>query len=223
MKKEIPEYLSLWEKEVSNDQMQAWCGNPNSPYKKETRSHIISRGYESILDAGAGTCSEYFGFLESGYQIEYTATDITPKFVEFAVSKGINAIAAPLESQPFEDNSFDCCICLDVFNHQKDPRPALLELLRVARKEVIISFFKPFEKDAVFGTHYHGKYRTYSTPTGKIEERSVLHEPHRVIGIYNFINKEMLVSFLESQNVGFTFSTTPDGEIMLYIEKREHL
>ena len=223
VKKEIPEYLSLWQKEVSHDQMHRWCGNPHSAYKEETRNYIMSKKYRSVLDVGAGVCSEYFGFQKSGYQIEYTATEITPKFVEFAVSKGINALVASSENQPFKDNSFDCCICLGVLNHLMDPRPSLLEMLRVTRKEIIVSFFKPFAQNAVPGVDLSGKYKLYTTPTGIIEERSVLHHPYRVIGIYNYINKRMLLSFLESQNVNFTFSIAADNTILLKIEKRENM
>jgi len=222
MEKKIPEHLSLWQQEVSIEQFQKWCGNQDLPFKSESRRHIASRGYKSVLDAGAGVCSEYYGFRADGYQIDYTATDITPKFVNHAAAQGIKALVAPMENLPFEDNSFECGICHDVLNHQKDPIPALLEMLRVTEKEIIVSFFKPFEKDAVFNEHYHGKYRTYSSPTGMIEERSVLYDPYRVIGIYNFINKEMLISFLKSQNVSFSFSEAADKKIMLHIEKRGH-
>ena len=150
MTKKIPEHLSLWQQEVSIGQFLEWCGSPNLPFKLETRSHIAIRGYKSVLDVGAGVCSEYFGFRQEGYEIEYTATDITPKFVEYATSKGITAVVAPLDPMPFEDSTFDCCICLDVLHHQVDPRPALREMIRVTKEEVIVSFFKPFEKDAVF-------------------------------------------------------------------------
>lgn len=219
MTKKIPEHLSLWQQEVSIGQFQEWCGNPNLPFKLETRSHIANRGYKSVLDVGAGVCSEYFGFRQEGYEIEYTATDITPKFVEYATSKGITAVVAPLDPMPFEDSTFDCCICLDVLNHQVDPRPALREMIRVTKEEVIVSFFKPFEKDAVFNEHYHGKYITYSTPTGMIEERSVQYNPYRVLAIYNFINKDLLVSFLNGQNVNFDFHLAADKKIMLHIRK----
>ena len=48
---------------------------------------------------------------------------------------------------PFSDNYCDVLLCFAVMNHQEDFKEAIHEMVRVAKKEVIISFFKPFMED----------------------------------------------------------------------------
>ena len=143
--------LSGWQDEFSMDDIENWCGNHNLQWKRNIRDRIKQKKYSSVLDVGAGTCSEYYGFKNDNYEISYTATDITQKYVEYSRNKGIHIVQSDMENMPFDDESFDCCICSDVMTHQLDYRKSIIELLRVAKKEVIITFFKPFLEDTIFG------------------------------------------------------------------------
>lgn len=40
---------------------------------------------------------------------------------------------------PYKDNSFDLVICTEVLEHFKDPHKVLFEILRIARKNIIVS------------------------------------------------------------------------------------
>jgi len=150
----LPEHLSYWQTNLDLQDFKEFCGDYNSPFKQEAREHVIKKGYDSILDVGAGVFSEYYGFKDAGYDIDYTATDITPKYVEYGKERGINVVQCHLESMPFEENSFECCYCFDVLNHQVEYETGIRELLRVTEKEVIISFFKGFEEQAILGNRY---------------------------------------------------------------------
>jgi SAM-dependent methyltransferase len=44
------------------------------------------------------------------------------------------------ENIPFPDRSFDSVVCLDVLEHCEDQNKALSEMMRVARKRIILSF-----------------------------------------------------------------------------------
>jgi SAM-dependent methyltransferase len=115
---------------------------------------IINSKYRnySLLDVGCrtmdlkpmlDTCSQYFG------------ADIIP---------GDDIFEADLEKGlPFDDNSFDIITALDVLEHLNNPHQLMSELLRVARKGVIISlpnmFYIQFRWNFLIGTGVSDKYR----------------------------------------------------------------
>lgn len=146
----MKKYLSWWEENSKTKEGQkrfeGWCGSFLTPFKVGIRGYIATMGYRSILDCGAGTCSEYFGFQHDKYKIQYSAIDVTPFFVNEGKEKGIDIRLSDIDNIPFSDNSVDVCICLDVLNHQKDFGSSIDEMLRIAKKEVIITFFKDFSE-----------------------------------------------------------------------------
>ena len=73
---------------------------------------------------------------------------ITKKFVDYNRLNGYNCIEADIYNLPFEENSFEYVVSLDVLNHQKSFQQPLFELIRVAKKTVIVSFFKDFENSS---------------------------------------------------------------------------
>jgi SAM-dependent methyltransferase len=57
---------------------------------------------------------------------------------------------------PFARGSFDAVLCLEVLEHLEDPAAAVRELLRVARKAVVLSV--PYEPYFRLGNLLRGKY-----------------------------------------------------------------
>jgi ubiquinone/menaquinone biosynthesis C-methylase UbiE len=96
---------------------------------------------ESILDVGAGEgfTLEMFRKQNVGKRlegIEYMddALKLAKKFhPEVTIKKG------NIYELPYKANSFDLVICTEVLEHLDDPKAALLELKRVAKKYLIIS------------------------------------------------------------------------------------
>ena len=107
-------------------------------------------GY-TLLDAGCRTmdlkpllkgCGEYYG------------SDLIPK-------KGV--LQCDLEEKlPFKDNEFDVVTALDVLEHLDNPHGALQELMRVARKSVLVSlpnmYHVSFRTSFLLGAGISGKY-----------------------------------------------------------------
>tara|TARA_B100000424_G_scaffold188780_1_gene146757 strand:+ start:427 stop:1137 length:711 start_codon:yes stop_codon:yes gene_type:complete len=202
----LPKYLSLWQNHLDIDSVKDWCGSYNVPWKKQIRKHIQDENYRSVLDCGAGVFSEYFGFKDDNYDIKYTATEITQKYVDYGISNGIDVVSGSIDNLQFEDNSFDCCICLDVLNCQLEYETSIKEMLRVAKKEVIITFFKPFEDDP------EGKYQLddskrqfecIKSDYGTIVNRN-LHDGE-VVAIQHFFNRKKLKNFLSKLKVNYEF------------------
>ena len=139
----------------------------------------INSGHQdyTLLDAGCRTmalkpllnnCKEYFG------------SDLIP-------ADGVLECNLE-EALPFEDNSFDIVTALDVIEHLNNPHGALKELIRVARKSVIVSlpnmYYIEFRMRFLRGGGISGKY---NFPTQPILDR------HRWILSYDeavaFINE----------------------------------
>lgn len=144
----MPTNLRFWDEYDDKEIYKKWFSDFSSPWKEYIRRRIEKRHYESVLDYGAGLCSEYYGFIEDEYRIKYKAVDVTDFFVQEGVKKGIDIEKCDFDNLSFEDDSFDVCMCLDVINHQDDFEPILLESYRVCRHESIITFHKRFsDKD----------------------------------------------------------------------------
>ena len=160
----MKQHLKFWQDNVSTEKgffkFVKDCGSYDSSFKVKIRQHIIKNKYNSILDCGAGLCSEYYGFINDGYKIDYYAIEITPALVNLAQKQNINIVEGDISNMPFKDNKFDVSICLDTFNHQKDWLEPLSEIIRVSSKEIIISFFKDFEEnDRIQERHFNKQGR----------------------------------------------------------------
>lgn len=100
---------------------------------RQSKAVYVHDKYKSILtgrvlDVGADNC-----YLKSllGDAADYTGIGIG----------GNPDIEVNLEKQtiPFEDNSFDCVLCLDVLEHVDNTQDVFDELCRVSQSHVIIS------------------------------------------------------------------------------------
>ena len=210
-------HLSYWEKKCAIDQMEKWCGNHQIEWKSEIRNRIKNSDYKTILDCGAGVFSEYFGFKKDNYDISYTATEITKKFIKFGMRNGIKVDNFPINRLGYENNMFDCVICYDVLNHQVDYKKGIEELVRVFKKELIISFFKPFEEDDDFQLSLGDAFPYYASELGTIQKRYV-NIFNQATLIYHYFSKRKLIDYLKTLNVSFQFDNI-FGKNILFITK----
>jgi ubiquinone/menaquinone biosynthesis C-methylase UbiE len=138
--------LKFWDEYEDKSKYDIWFTDPNVIWKKYVRKYIEDKKYKSVLDYGAGLCSEYYGFKNDGYDIKYKAVEVTKYFVEKGLSGGVDIELCEGTKLRFADNEFEACICLDVINHQIDFRDMISEAYRIVGKEAIIVFFCPFNK-----------------------------------------------------------------------------
>ncbi len=102
---------------------------------------LLQQGFESILDAG---CAE-------GYWLEYlfkrvpaakcVGIELAANRAERAKSRlpDLDVMQGDVTNLPFPDNSFDLVTCMEVLEHVPDWHAVLNELIRVARKTVLIT------------------------------------------------------------------------------------
>lgn len=99
----------------------------------------------SLLDMGTGRGAFLWPFLEAFPDVLVTCVDILDHRREMleAVARGgigrLSVNGADGAALPFADDSFDVATALEVLEHQHDPAPMAAELLRVARRFVIVS------------------------------------------------------------------------------------
>ena len=96
-------------------------------------SNLIPEGSLSVLDVGAGTGEMAQSIQSFKPELSFTGVDvcIRPKTFIPVVKYDGNIL-------PFDDNSFDMVIIVDVLHHCKDPVSVLKECARVSKQHVII-------------------------------------------------------------------------------------
>jgi SAM-dependent methyltransferase len=93
----------------------------------------LAKPATKILDIGCGDGSRYGASLISA-GIDLHGIDISDVAIENARKLGIKAQVAPLDLPlPFEINTFDSAICLEVFEHLMDPEFAAKEVHRILK------------------------------------------------------------------------------------------
>jgi ubiquinone/menaquinone biosynthesis C-methylase UbiE len=97
---------------------------------------------ESILEVG---CGEGYILRELSRsckpQIPLFATDINDDCIKECrrLNSGVMLLRSDILRLPFKENSVGLLICLEVLEHLKEPKKALLELRRVCSRYVILS------------------------------------------------------------------------------------
>ncbi len=85
-----------------------------------------------ILDAGCGSGRNMVELARYGI---VSGIELSPVSVEAARARGVGeVVAGSITETPFDDESFDLAVCLDVIEHLEDDRAALRELRRVVAR-----------------------------------------------------------------------------------------
>jgi SAM-dependent methyltransferase len=111
---------------------------------------------ESVLDAGCGEGE----LLRRGVLAGVPAVSLDRSRQALAEIRthtpGCRPVCGSVLELPFARASFDAVVCLEVLEHLEDPKAAVEELLRVARRAVVLSV--PYEPWFRLGNLLRGKY-----------------------------------------------------------------
>jgi len=91
---------------------------------------LIPKGGK-VLDVGTGDGNRVRELRAKGY--DALGTEINESWIDNDVT-----IFGEAEALPFDDESFDAVMCIDVLEHLKNPLQAIRELLRISRGSVIL-------------------------------------------------------------------------------------
>jgi len=178
----VEEYEIWWEKCLENNvsiaTFEGWLGDIYSTSRVAMRRHVVQKNYKSILDVPSGLCIDYFGFKHDGITIDYQGVDITPKLVALAQKQNLPVIVGDIKSLPFQDNKFDICYARHILEHLSSYEQAINELIRVAKKEALITFFiQPQETQSISSAYYNDHLLYHNTYCRPALERFVLSNP----------------------------------------------
>jgi SAM-dependent methyltransferase len=102
---------------------------------------VVELAPESVLDAGCGE-----GFVATMLRrrlpgLRLSGFDVSPGAVRLAAraNPAASFVTASIFALPYLDDAFDVVGCFEVLEHQANPLPALRELVRVARRAVVLS------------------------------------------------------------------------------------
>jgi ubiquinone/menaquinone biosynthesis C-methylase UbiE len=103
---------------------------------------MLDKKAQTVLDVGCGK-GEPMRFINRRWRYHTMGVDIFEPYLEECRRQGIHNeyFQCDVRRLPFEDNSFDVVICLEVLEHleAEEGRAMLADLARIARKQVIIS------------------------------------------------------------------------------------
>jgi SAM-dependent methyltransferase len=87
---------------------------------------------QRVLEVGCGW-GEFGARLAGELETELVAIDLSPRMVELARERGVDARVGDVQELPFEDGAFDCAVANWMLYHVPDLDRALGELARVLR------------------------------------------------------------------------------------------
>ncbi len=85
-----------------------------------------------VLEVGSGF-GEFAARVARELQVDVIAVDLSPRMVELARERGVDARLADVQQLPFADNAFDSAVAAWMLYHVPDVERAVAELARVLR------------------------------------------------------------------------------------------
>lgn len=138
--------------------------------KRFTQRFLVSNFYKSlnnlikplkpkkILDAGCGEGFTIKNLSNNGIGEVLIGVEQSPEVIAMAkkINPGIKIKKGSVYSLPFKARSFDLVICTEVLEHLEQPEKALRELLRVSKRNVVVSV--PNEPWFMLSNFFRGRY-----------------------------------------------------------------
>jgi SAM-dependent methyltransferase len=93
---------------------------------------VVAAEPRRVLEVGCGW-GELAEWLERETGAEVVATDLSPRMVELARERGVDARVADVCALPFEDGAFDAAVAAWMLYHVPDLAVAVAELVRMLR------------------------------------------------------------------------------------------
>lgn len=139
--------MNYWDNMMEDEEhagsyMLTYGEGPGSETRRTVFS-FVNEG-ESVLDVGCGPGWNYDHARDFGPKITYTGMDYSELFIKAAQKRnpGAHYIVGDCRKLPFKDGDYDVVLLQDVLEHTNGYEEAVKEALRVARKRVIITFWR---------------------------------------------------------------------------------
>lgn len=151
---------NIWKNAYSNDEEKFNHFKKQLQRVNESRLWILDKLTElkkvkNVLEIACGPGID-IEFLEKEYgenlPFSYTGLDYTPKFIEMLKEKypQHTFVEADAMDVPFEDKTFDVVYTRHSLEHVSDPHKELDEMFRLAKKYLIIGWFRLVDTETSF-------------------------------------------------------------------------
>lgn len=147
----MKERNDIWYTTYTNDKEKLQFFKSQLCKINDSRLWILERlmslkGVKSVLDVacGPGLDMDHLKRIVPKLPFKYTGIDFTPAFIREAEEHHPeqNFLVADAMNIPFEDNSFDVVYTRHSLEHVSDPHKELDEMFRLAKKYIIIGWFR---------------------------------------------------------------------------------
>lgn len=179
--------------------LEMWHHDNDKLSRKKMREYLKQQQYESILDIPCGAGADFYGLIQDSIEIAYQGVEITPKLVDFCHNHGVPVVQGSIERIPFANETFDIAYARHILEHLSYYHTALKELIRAAKKEVLVVFFIP--------------------PRPKLPDKINLYVVRGLPLYNNWYNKEMIDDFVSKQErvAFFSWQKISAAECFLHI------
>ncbi len=129
-------------------------GLPAEKPSESVLGFLAERAGQSIVDIGCGHGAYSRRLAASGRAV--IGTEIDAEKVAAAEARGVEAVLVEGSRLPFEDDSFDTAVLVDVLEHVPEPAVLLGEALRLVRQNVLVTVpnVGEYERLARYGVTY---------------------------------------------------------------------
>jgi SAM-dependent methyltransferase len=108
--------------------------NAEGPDPREIAFEAVAEiGPERVIEVGGGP-GELSGRIAAELECDVVMLDISPRMVELARERGVDARVGDVQSLPFPDETFDCAVAAWMLFHVPNLDVGLAELARVLRR-----------------------------------------------------------------------------------------
>lgn len=134
-----------WDDNLSKrfEEFSSWIGSSESASKVFFRNYVKEKQYQSIIDLGCGTATEFFAYQKEYPEISYLGVDSSQFLCDRNSELGVPMWNSSAENTSITDNHSDVVFSRHVLEHQPNFQPVLTEMIRLAGKEAIHVFFIP--------------------------------------------------------------------------------
>lgn len=122
-----------YEDEGNLEARRALYANAEGPDPRKLAFDAVAEARpRRVLEVGGGP-GELAAQIATELGAEVVMVDVSPRMVELARSRGVDARAGDVQELPFEDGSFDCAVAAWMLFHVPDLDRGVAELARVLR------------------------------------------------------------------------------------------
>ena len=142
---------NYFERKYGSDKSGKFCrtglNGMNEAWRQDFKNFVEDG--QSFLDVGCGSGADWELLQASERNITYKGMDYAPSILEGAKKMCPGAVFAvgDVNNIPEKDNSWDVVNCRHVINHCEYYEQPIKELVRVAKKRVILTLHVPFSSN----------------------------------------------------------------------------